>query len=644
MAAPGRRGAAARARKKDVQDAQNRYDAAGNGRRLAGWSPGSRGPRTASDGTTRMRDRAQDSVRNDWPSAATTQRWSTTLIGVGITPRWKSKELRKRWNKFVKQADADHVLDAYGLQTLAVRAWFTDGEVFLRRRPRSLTLGLDAPVQVQLIESAYCPMFDATAWQGMPAGNEIRQGIEFNKFGLRVAYWMYREHPHDPNARATPDRLIRVPASEIRHMFEPKRPGQVRGVSELAAMLIRIRNSVDFEDAVLERQKLANLYVAFITRQLPELDSEDYDPETGMPKWYDKAGNVLAGMSPGISQELAPGEDVKFANPPEAGMPFELLSGDIKDISDRTLRVVMNEFRRLARQRQWQIVIHMHCQQVVEWWADALFLKGDLGESELEEAKAPTWAPDGWEYIHPTQDAEGKKIEFEMGTKSRMRIALERGDDIEDIDDEREEDLKRSKAKGLEPPPPPAPGAGKPVGPKPPTPKAERREDLEMRLLEARVDAAVAPPAPLPAPVPSAAEIAQAVVAPLMAEFRQVQAAEREAASAAFIAAQQATAERFAQLAQAAIERSINVTNEVPTPIVNVAAPDVTVNNNVEPTSVHVDVQPAPLTVQNNVNVTDVAITSMPTRQTTTDVRRDAAGEILDTQTIERDAPKPKKE
>jgi capsid protein len=174
-------------------------------------------------------------------------------------------------------------------------------------------------------------------------------------------------------------------------------------------------------------------------------------------------------------QELLPGEDVKFSNPPEAGttysdymrtmglgsasgsgMPYELWSGDIKDISDRAMRVMFNEFRRLARQRQWQTMIPMHCQFVIERWARACVLAGVLGESELAEAQTPEHSPEGWEYIHPTQDAEGKKTLLEMGVISRQRIAAERGDDINDIDDERKADLERSKTMGLEPVVPPA--------------------------------------------------------------------------------------------------------------------------------------------------------------------------------------------
>ena len=107
---------------------------------------------------------------------------------------------------------------------------FDGGEVFLRRRPRSADSPLDIPVQVQVIESEFCPMFDADVWPGLPLGNKIKQGIERNRFGARTAYWFYREHPGDGAVTPARDQLVRVAASQVAHVYEVKRPGQLRGV------------------------------------------------------------------------------------------------------------------------------------------------------------------------------------------------------------------------------------------------------------------------------------------------------------------------------------------------------------------------------------------------------------------------------
>lgn len=446
-----------------------KYDAAGTGRRVRGWSPPATGPNKALEGLQRIRDRARDAVRNDWSGEASTQKWATNLVGIGIRARITRLKAKTRkqavndaWDDWTQRADADGVLTFYGLQTLATRTWLDSGEVFVRLRVRRGSFGLEVPMQVQLIEPDFVPMLDADAWPDMPRGNRIRSGIELDPRGQRVAYWMHREHPGD-GAAVDHGSLLRIPASEVLHMFEPKRAGQLRGVSALAPVLTRLRGINDYDDAVLERQKLANLFVLFVTRQL-----SGADPLTGLPE--DGTQSPLAALEPGLMQELAPGEDVKFSNPPEAGttysdymrtqhmgtaaaagMPYELFAGDIKDVSDRTLRVLVNEFRRFAEQRQWQILIPMFCQPVRDWWTRAAVLAGVVRPHEADAVRRVQWATHGWAHIHPVQDPEGKRLEVEAGFRSRSSVVGERGDDPEDVDDERAQDAERSQRLGLSP-------------------------------------------------------------------------------------------------------------------------------------------------------------------------------------------------
>lgn len=459
---------------------RNRYDAAGHGRRMRGWNPSSAGPNKTLAGLQKLRNRARDASRNDWSGESANQKWTTSLIGIGIVPRLnkdvpeaRKKQLVKMWKRWVELADADGVLNFYGLQTLAVRSWLDAGEVFVRKRVRRLDGSMEIPLQVQLIEAEFVPLFDATTWPGMVTGNRIRSGIELDRRGQRVAYWMYREHPGD-NFSGTVDvgQLLRIPASEVLHIFEPKRPGQLRGVSALAPVLARLRNIADFDDAVLERQKLANLFVAFITRGVGS--DANVDPLTNMPIETD-GENPLAALEPGLLQELDYGQDIKFANPPEAGtmfgeymrvqhmgtaaasgLPYELFSGDIVNVSDRTLRVLINEFRRFAEQRQWQVVIPMFCQPIRQWWTDTAFMAGVVSQDEVEDVALVEWATHGWAHIHPVQDPQGKQMEVNAGFRSRSSVISERGDDPVDVDEERAADQQREKALGIQTAPPAA--------------------------------------------------------------------------------------------------------------------------------------------------------------------------------------------
>ncbi|TDF32965.1 phage portal protein [Delftia tsuruhatensis] len=461
----------------------NRYDAAGRGRRMASWNAPSTGPNQAINAALQvLRDRSSDSARNDWSSESIIQKWTTTLVGIAITPRFhriKAKERRQEindlWTDFVREADADGVLDAYGMQTLAVRSWIERGEMFGRRRYRKASDGLAVPMQVQLLEADMVPNFDADTYTGLPVNNKIRSGIEFDNRGKKIAYWVYKEHPGDgvwSGAGGTPDAtaLVRVPAEDMFHMFEPKRIGARRGVPTLAPILAKQRNILDYEDATLERQKIANLFVAFISRSLPSLDPTDPNHQalTGLESEIDGEAAPLLPMKPGLMQELEDGQTVEFAKPPDAGtsysdymrtshlgttagtgVPYELAVGDIANVSDRTLRVVINEYRRFAAQRQWQIVIFQKCQRVVEWFADAALLAGKVSLEERDAIRRAEHAPHGWEYIHPVQDVEGKALEVKNGFRSRSSVIGEQGDDPDVVDQERADDAERERALGL---------------------------------------------------------------------------------------------------------------------------------------------------------------------------------------------------
>ncbi len=451
---------------------------------MRGWRPPSSGPNRAITSAPKVRDRARDAARNDWTASAGGQRWVTNLVGTGIVPRAKRikdnalKEMvTGLWDRWVAQSDADCVLNFYAQEALVTRSWVESGEVFGRKRWRRKG-SMEVPFQVQVIESDYCPQFDTDSWPGLPTGNKIRQGIELDRLGARVAYWLYKAHPTDFVAgNIDKSQLIRVPADEILHVFEPKRPGQLRGVPEFASVLARLRNVADFDDAVLERQKLANLFTVFIEKQVPT-SPDGIDPLTGEAINYETDGTPVAALQPGISQELLPGEKAVFSDPPEAGttyadymrtqhlataagqgVPYELLSGDIINVSDRTLRVVIQEFRRFVEQRQWHVLIPMFCQRVRDAWVDQAVLVGALPTSVAEDAKAVEWAPHGWQYIHPVQDVQGKQMEVTAGFRSRSSVISERGDDPEQVDDERAADKKREEELGLPTAPLPANGA-----------------------------------------------------------------------------------------------------------------------------------------------------------------------------------------
>lgn len=452
------------------------YTAAGHGRRLKIFRSPNVGPnRVTVDGLGTIRNRARAGARNDPWIGTALDKLTSNGVGTGIhcKPMWGDDTLKAAikalWNPWTREADADGVSDWYGLQGLAWRSWHEAGEVFIRFRNRRPEDGLAVPLQLQLIEAEQCP---SELYEVASNGNQVRAGIEFNAIGRRVAYWMYRNHPGDYAHDSRAGELVRVPAEQILHIFEPLRPGQLRGIPRAQSILVRAFTADKLDDAVLERHHIANLFTLFYT----SATSPELEPRSGMLDEMtddtDVDGTPLAGLEPGTGQELPPGMKPEFSNPPQAGadyaefirghlmaiaarlgVPYEVMTGDLRNVSDRALRLILNEFKRLLETWQWLWFIPQFCQPVREAWFDAAVMSGALeipGYADLrDEAVETLWVPMGWPYSHPVQDVTADVKAIRGGLASRTGVNLARGEDAEQIDAEQQADNNRADELGL---------------------------------------------------------------------------------------------------------------------------------------------------------------------------------------------------
>lgn len=403
-----------------------------------------------------LRTRARSAVRNDpWAAHALDAKVSD-LIGTGITPRPATDDEALRsllvdlWDEWSDECDANGVLDIYGIQALVARSWYESGEVFVRLRTR-YPEDMSVPLQVQVIESDQVSMMN----EDLEGGNTVRSGVEFDAIGRRVAYWIHPVHPGDSALKKAGDSNAprRVPASEVLHVFKPLRPGQIRGVSMYAQVLSKFESLNKFDDAILFRQELANLFVAFI-RKNPDLAPV---MEMGDGTLVDAADVVEETLlKPGAARVLEPGEDVQFSQPPDAGsnypdfmrqqllalaagvgMPYELLSGDYSRVNDRTIRVALNQYRRALEQDQWQVMIAQFLKPLRKAWVGTAILSGHLAMAQREQAVRTHWTPHAHAYIHPVQDVQANVMAVDAGFKSRAEVIRERGYDIDEVDAER---------------------------------------------------------------------------------------------------------------------------------------------------------------------------------------------------------------
>lgn len=447
--------------------ADNGYQAASFGRRLARFRPPNYGPNQFTRGSyATIRARSRSLARNDSWAGTASDKLVYNMVGTGIQARSKNgtvpqkTAIKKVWDSWCRVADADSVLDFYGLQALVVREWDEVGECFGRIRQRYTSDGLPVPMQVQLLESEMCP---ADYYAIAANGNQIRAGIEFNAINTRVAYWFYQSHPFDYDARANLQ-LVRVPAEEVLHVYEPRRIGQLRGLPRSTSVLLKYWNLDNLTDAAIERTKIANLFAMFFEQDGNAPSSAPLVPDS-VPiddePTYSNARDVAQGIAdvslePGGGLELPPGKKVVFSNPPTPGqdfaaltklqllaiaarhgVPYEVLTGDLGAVSDRALRLILNEFRRFLEQQQWLYLIPQFCQPIRAAFFDAGVLSGALEAPEYATKRDDfidtLWLPQGWPYSHPVQDVTADKAAVRAGFTSKTAIIYANGDDPEEV-------------------------------------------------------------------------------------------------------------------------------------------------------------------------------------------------------------------
>lgn len=448
------------------------YDAAAAGGRGYTWRAPNIGPNAAltwSHGNLVARSR--DATRKNGLAESAVAAIESNAVGTGITPQWMTsdpglnRELAQLWLDWTDESDADGRLDFYGQQALGVRATVEAGEVFGRlrvRRPEDMGDGI-VPLQVQLLESEFCPIDRCE----LTEGGDVRNGIAFNLFGRRTAYWMHRQHPVDwLTLRGAADMTpVPVPAAEVFHVAPLRRPGQLRGEPALARALIKLRDLDKYDDAELMRKQTAALVAGFITE-----DADD-DGAFGGESATDDDGAVSVTWEPATLQKLRRGQDIKFSEPTEvggsyaafmleqkrsiavsAGVLYEQLTGDYSQINDRLLRGALNEFRRRVQMWQHHIVVFQMCRPVVRRWIEIGQLAGLIrppAGMEPRELMRVRWLPQRWAYLHPEQDVNAQIKEIRAGLTSRAATVSERGDSVEQIDEEQAADNARADELGL---------------------------------------------------------------------------------------------------------------------------------------------------------------------------------------------------
>jgi lambda family phage portal protein len=435
---------------------QRRFDATSGQRGNSSF--GSYGPETLAGSAIISRKARYAAENNPWIANGVAA-WVTALVGAGIvpTPQHPNRDARpvvqSAFNRWSPVADLDMLTDFHGLIASAVRSMIVSGEAFLQfvTTDEGLRLRLIAPEQVDIAQTGE-----------LSSGGRIVAGVEFDAEGRRVAYWV---RPVDPTAifegYAPP---VRVPAADMVHLFRPLGPGQVRGISWLAPVLIRAGELDQLDDALLVGAKVAAMHAGFLVDQ--------NGTATGLPFEGITAGSIMeSGLEPGTLKVLPAGFDIKFSGPQTAqqtvdfaklqlrgiaaglGVPEYLLTGDLSNANYSSLRAGLLEFRRRVEAVQFQTIVPQILRPIWQRFVTTAVLAGEIDAPDFEASAddwfACEWIPPAQEWIDPEKDAKATAEMISAGLTSRRRAVAAQGYSVDELDAEIVSDREREKSLGL---------------------------------------------------------------------------------------------------------------------------------------------------------------------------------------------------
>jgi len=433
------------------------YEGGSTSRRMAGKGVSVTGPNMPiARSLPLLQSRSHNAIRNNPYAAGAKETYVSNLVGTGIKPQWGDPVIQALWDRWVKECDADGIDDFYGLEALAAGSQFEAGEALGRFRYRRKSDGLSVPLQIQVIESEHLD----SAFNSMVGRRPVKMGIEFNAIGERTAYHLWRYHPHE-RLTAEINSRIAVPADAVVHIYRRTRPGQLRGVPELTPVIVRLYEIDEMQDATLARQKLAQMFGTFIKRKSAADPDEDEDtPRFGRPVTDpDDEREQLDEFTPGGLHYLDDDEDVTFSTPPDiqsqyvswlrsellavakgAGITYEQLTGDLKDVNYSSIRAGLLEFRRRCEALQAHLIVHQWCRRIAAKWLDVAVTSGALRIANYWQQRdrllAIDWIAPKWAWVDPLKEVTADLLEVRAGFKPRSEAAAERGWSLEQLDAE----------------------------------------------------------------------------------------------------------------------------------------------------------------------------------------------------------------
>lgn len=434
-----------------------------------------------------LRERTRDLAMNAPLATAAINSTRTSCVGSGLAPKPKidyeflgmkkdeavalQRKIKKEFALWAESTlcDTNDLNNFYELQQIAFIDWLKNGEEFVLIQYEDELPNMPYQLRLRLVlaDRVSTPDNESGEYDGtdkkLDDGNTIMNGVEINKTGKVVAYYICSNFPGE-NSYTKPEwtrvkkRGEKTGNPNILHIFNAEVAEQYRGVPFLAPVIHTIKQLTRYTEAEIMAAVINSMFSLFVMTEDGD-DGEGFEGDDGDYQWMDKASDNEdeLKLGSGTINFLKRGEKIEAVESKHPSGNYDLfvqsMANQIGAALEISPEVLMKKFtnnfsaskgalneswRAFMMRRKW--FINDFCQEAYElWFAEAVskgridapgFFTNPLIRKAYTNA---TWSGPAQGCLNPSQevDAAVKRIENGLSTHEDECASMN-GSDYED--------------------------------------------------------------------------------------------------------------------------------------------------------------------------------------------------------------------
>ena len=425
----------------------------------------------------RLRDRCRQLARNEPIATKALQVFRTQVVGdKGLHLQVRARNLPRNgelkgdldmagndilerlWKEWVKKGVCEITQKHSWIecQQMVQEGLVRDGEVLVKHiRNADNKFGY----ALQFLEPDY---LDEDLNKTLDNGNRIVMGVELNALNRPVAYHLHSgAHPYDEVGVS--GGRVRVPASDMLHIYRSDRCQQTRGVPLFASVMDKIHQLNGYSEAELVAARLGASRSLFLKPQ----DGVGYAGDD-----FSDEAPILDAGEPGSITQLPSGVDIvspsmdhpngAFADFHKAmlrsiatglGLDYVTLSSNLESVSYSSIRSGTIESRDNYRVHQKFLIEHF-AEPVFRQWLTLGMTSGAIPfpiERYSKFSNAAIFRPRGYQWVDPQKEVNSAVIGLQNGFMTFSDISQQiSGRDIEETFSTLQADLEMADRFNLE--------------------------------------------------------------------------------------------------------------------------------------------------------------------------------------------------